>query len=93
MDRRRATKILGEYFVGRIDPGRAPVSLCASVDLRQSDSGEQLLEGGIAVKAGETLVTDEIEQRVVVRLRADGQVLERFARVAEPSFALSHPKG
>jgi hypothetical protein len=64
-----------------------------SVDWRQADFGEQLLEGRITVKAGENLVTEKIQHEFVVRLDADCQVLERCARIAEPSLGLRHKIG
>jgi hypothetical protein len=67
--------------------------LCRSVDRRQANFGEQLLECRIAVKADETLVIAKIQHDLVMRLHADGQILERFARVAEPSVGLRHKIG
>ncbi len=69
------------------------VLLCGSVHRRQANFGKQLLEGRVAVKAAETLVIDKIQHDLVMRLDADGQVLERFARVAEPSVGLRHKIG
>ena len=68
-------------------------TLCGSVDWRQTNFGEQLREGRVAVKAGETLVTAKIQHEFVMRLDADGQVLERFALVAQPSLGLRHKIG
>ncbi len=55
-----------------------------SVDRRQANFSEQLAVGRIAVKPDEHLVIAKIQYDLVMRLDADGQVLERFARVAEP---------
>ena len=67
--------------------------LCRSVDRRQANFGEQLHECRIAVKADETLVIAKIQHDLVMRLDANGKVLERFARVAEPSVSLRHKIG
>src|ERR1035437_971245 len=61
-----------------------------SIGRRQADFGEQLLEGGIAVKAGETLVNAKVQHDSVMRQDADRQVLERVAAVAKKSFGLRH---
>jgi hypothetical protein len=71
---------------GSTDP-RA-VFLCRSVDRWQANFSEQLLECRIPVKAGEVLIIAKIEHDLVMRLDADGQILERFARVAEPGVGL-----
>ena len=69
------------------------IFLGGSVDRRQANFGEQLLEGRIAVKADETLVIDKIQHDFVVRLYADGQVPDRFALVAESSLGLRYIVG
>src|SRR5258708_5019020 len=76
---------------GSIDP-RA-VFLCRSVDRRQANFGEQLLECRITVQADETLIIAKIQQDLVMRLEADGQVLERFALVPQPGVSLRHKIG
>ena len=42
------------------------------------------------MKAGEILVNAKIQYDLVMRLDAEGQVLERFVPVAEPSVSLRH---
>jgi hypothetical protein len=72
---------------------RALVFLCRSFDRWQANFDEHLPEGRIAVKARETLVSAKIQPVFVMRLYAGCQVLESFARVAEPGVGLRHKIG
>jgi hypothetical protein len=72
---------------------QTPAQVCRSVDRRQANFGEELPEGRIAVKAAEILVIAKIQHDLAMRLDADGQVLERLARVAEPGVGPRHKTG
>lgn len=58
---------------------------------RQADDDEELLESWVFMEAGETLVLADVQCQPVMRLDANGQVLERLAGPAKAGVTLGNP--